>query len=65
MVLGWLGSISDSTAADGASSGDYRVIRGGGWDDYGYLCQVGDYGSVASPHIHNFSIGFRVVRQAN
>ena len=61
----WKGSISDSSAADGPSSGSYRVNRGGGWDDYGYLCQVNDRGSLAGPDITNGSIGFRVVRLSN
>jgi formylglycine-generating enzyme required for sulfatase activity len=29
----WYGSVSSSTPADGATSGRYRVIRGGGWND--------------------------------
>ena len=60
----WYGSISTSTDALGASSGSYRVRRGGCWS------LVASYCSVASrvdgyPYIRSNDLGFRVVRSAN
>ena len=61
------GSISSSTAADGASSGAYRVFRGGSWnsmDSFGFVCNVytrpNNYASG-----RNSSRGFRVVRASS
>ena len=36
----WYDSIRDSTASDGASSGKYRVPRGGSWYNPVYSCRV-------------------------
>ena len=59
----WYGSISDSTAADGAASGDDRVLRGGSWSVLGIGCQVScrDYDY---PYYLYTRYGFRVVRNA-
>ena len=61
----WYGSISDSSAADGATSGDDRVQRGGSWDFGDYTCTVAfrDFNYGPASRFNNF--GFRVVRQAN
>ena len=59
----WYGVISDITAADGASSGACRVLRGGSWD------HVDSWVTVSLlcydvPNYHNAYLGFRVVRTA-
>ena len=63
----WDGDISDSTAADGATSssfGSFRVPRGGSWlYDY-YGCPVAER-NCSSPCDRYSSDGFRVVRLAN
>lgn len=68
----WLDiSISASTASTGASSGSYRVVRGGSWRNDASSCSVacrgrrvpydrGDYFSGSGS-----SFGFRVVRTAD
>ena len=48
----------------GASSGDYRVGRGGGWYDGSDGCAVSCRGSDF-PNFRSFILGFRVVRSAN
>ena len=60
----WYGGISYSTAADGATSGDYRVNRGGSWLNHYYYSLVAGRG-LGSPYYRNNNNGFRVVRQAN
>ena len=60
----WNGSISDSTAADGATSGTNRVYRGGSWFFYDDHCQVA-YRDSFSPIYRNSSFGFRVVRPSS
>ena len=60
----WYGdSISSSTAADGASSGSYRVLRGGSWTSDYWFCpvlkRIGD-----DSHLWADEYGFRVVRTA-
>ena len=44
----------------GASSGEYRVGRGGGWDDYSGGCAV-SYRSYSDPYDRGSKLGFRVV----
>jgi len=60
----WYDTVSSTTADIGASSGFYRVLRGGSWYGYDILCQVFrrnynylDYRSI--------SCGFRVVRSSS
>ncbi len=59
----WYGSISSSTGASGASSGDSRVQRGGSWYNFAGFCGVAnryyDY-----PGGRNEGYGFRLVRSA-
>ena len=63
----WYGSISSSSAAEGASSGDYRVQRGGSWSsdsDY-YFCQVACR-DEDGPNGRDYDYcGFRVVRPSS
>jgi formylglycine-generating enzyme required for sulfatase activity len=53
-------SVSSSTPADGATSGRYRMLRGGGWYFDAYYVEVSyRYGTYPSNTYGN--IGFRVV----
>ena len=60
----WYGSISDSSAADGATSGSYRVTCGGAYYCNGYYCEVAlrshDY-----PSYRDLVYGLRVVRPSS
>ena len=60
----WYGSISDSSAADGAASGSSRVLRGGSWFGNGNLCRVA-LRSYDGPYSRNNYFGFRVVRPSS
>ena len=60
----WYGSISDSTAADGAASRRERVNRGGSWHYLDYSCPVA-YGNCGTPDARGGSYGFRVVRASS
>ena len=60
----WDGSISDSSAADGATSGDYRVLRGGSWYNNDSNCRVANRYSNY-PNYRGSWYGFRVVRLSN
>ena len=60
----WYGSISSSTAADGASLGDRRVRRGGSWEYNDYHCQVA-YRNKFYPYTRFYGFGFRVVRPSS
>ena len=60
----WYGSISDSSAADGAASGSGRVSRGGSWCFSGICCEVAcRYGN--GPDRRNLIYGLRVVRPSS
>ena len=61
--LDWWGSISDSTASDGATSGNYRVTRGGSWYNGFGFCQVTV--RLTGPDNRNDGIGLRVVRPSS
>ena len=60
----WYGSISDSSAADGASSGSYRVSRGGSWKYYANRASV-SYRVNRSPNSRINCYGLRVVRPSS
>ncbi|MDO4507117.1 MAG: formylglycine-generating enzyme family protein [Spirochaetales bacterium] len=62
----WYGSTSSETVTDpaGASSGDYRVYRGGSWYFNARIASV-SLRNCISPDIQNFNLGFRVCRSAN
>ena len=60
----WYGSISDSSAADGATSGSSRVSRGGSWYGYDGYCRVADRDS-SYPSGRGSICGFRVVRPSS
>ena len=60
----WYGSISDSSAADGATSGSGRVSRGGSWFSRDGLCQVAIRDNSYPSNRGNY-YGFRVVRPSS
>ena len=61
----WCGSISDSSAADGATSGSDRVGRGGSWYYYGvYFCGVAFRDNIF-PYVRGNNFGLRVVRPSS
>ena len=60
----WCGSITVDTPSVGASSGSYRVIRGGGWSGAASDCRVA-YRYFDSPSYSRRNIGFRVVRSSS
>ena len=60
----WYETITTTTPADGASSGSYRVLRGGSWynyADYASVCSRSD----GSPYGRDSFLGFRVVRPSS
>ncbi|MBO7639773.1 MAG: formylglycine-generating enzyme family protein, partial [Treponema sp.] len=60
----WYGPIESDTPSNGASSGSYRVGRGGSWVNYADYCSVtGRDGN--NPGYGGYGLGFRLVRSAN
>ena len=57
----WFGSYSSSpqTNPTGASSGSYRVNRGGGWDNFAWCCRVSDR-YIITPSYRNYFLGLRL-----
>ena len=61
----WYGyTVSSSTADTGASSGSYRVNRGGSWNDYANYASVSGR-SNNYPNSRYNNLGFRVVRASS
>ncbi len=60
----WYGSITADTDVVGASSGNYRVSRGGGWCYDAYNASV-SLRSYDNPFFQYYNLGFRVCRNAN
>ena len=60
----WYGTVSSTTAETGASSGSYRVQRGGSWSCNASYCAVSFRGS-SGPSRRDGSCGFRVVRSSS
>ncbi|MCR5318680.1 MAG: formylglycine-generating enzyme family protein [Treponema sp.] len=60
----WYGSISTETPSSGASSGSYRVLRGGCWRYDADICSVAFQGYDVPDACGSF-LGFRVVRTAD
>jgi len=58
----WYGSYNANELNNptGASSGSYRVLRGGSWADYASSCRVSDR-NYSSPDYRSDNYGFRVV----
>lgn len=58
----WYGSYSSSSQTNptGASSGSYRVIRGGGWSDSAWYCRVSGRGGNPPGHRGSY-LGLRLV----
>lgn len=63
-VQDWYGknyySQGRSTDPQGPSSGDYRVLRGGGWYNLARFCRTASR-SISSPDARSNSNGFRVL----
>ena len=59
----WYGTITTDMPSTGASSGSYRVVRGGSWNNYAGSCSV-QYRNGYYPDSLNYIIGFRLVRSA-
>ncbi|MBN2432469.1 MAG: formylglycine-generating enzyme family protein [Acidobacteria bacterium] len=59
----WYGTYPSGSATDdrGASSGSYRVIRGGCWLYYAYYCRSANRSS-SIPYYRYFNFGFRLCR---
>jgi formylglycine-generating enzyme required for sulfatase activity len=59
----WYGPYPGGSATDpqGAESGTYRVLRGGGWGSAPGDCRSAWRGDSANPTDTDFSVGFRVV----
>ena len=60
----WYGSVNSSTADTGASSGSFRVLRGGSWGYLASLCAV-SYRDSSGPGNRYGVFGFRVVRSSS
>ena len=60
----WYGTVSSTTADTGASSGSFRVLRGGAWDNDASYCAV-SYRYYYKPFIRLNCYGFRVVRSSS
>ncbi len=54
-------SAANQTDPTGPTSGHYRVLRGGGWNDSSYYCRASMRYSSA-PDYTGYSVGFRVAR---
>ncbi len=61
----WYGNYDTGSPSDprGASSGSYRVIRGGSWGHVAILCRVANR-NYSNPSLTGNSIGFRVARSS-
>jgi formylglycine-generating enzyme required for sulfatase activity len=53
--------VSDTTAGRGATTGEFRELRGGSFEDYASSCALW-YPVERRPYYQNEAIGFRVVR---
>ncbi|MBQ5906993.1 MAG: SUMF1/EgtB/PvdO family nonheme iron enzyme, partial [Treponema sp.] len=60
----WYDTVSSNTADTGASSGSFRVQRGGSWDNGVSSCRVA-YRDYYYPYYRNCYCGFRVVRSSS
>ena len=58
----WFGSYSSGSQTDprGPGSGSYRVVRGGGWNNYADHCRTADR-HYFNPTISDNNFGFRSV----
>lgn len=58
----WYGSYSSGSQTNptGPTTGAYRVLRGGGWSNYAYLCRVACRGRTYLPTARGLNLGFRI-----
>jgi formylglycine-generating enzyme required for sulfatase activity len=54
------GSANAVTDPTGAETGTQRILRGGSWNNSGFICRSARRNKIA-PHFRNSNIGFRVV----
>ncbi len=59
----WCGVYSATAQTDptGPTTGEYRVLRGGGWGSLAYYCRVAYRDADGSPGPRPYYVGFRVV----
>ncbi|MFV0344661.1 MAG: formylglycine-generating enzyme family protein [Bacteroidales bacterium] len=57
-------SSSSSSNPRGPSSGPSRVVRGGGWSNYAWYCQVAERDSL-NPSFSNYRLGLRLASSSN
>ena len=62
----WYGAYDEHTVENpsGAEAGNYRVNRGGGWNDFGRHLRSA-YRAALPPEDKTFNLGFRLVRNAD
>jgi formylglycine-generating enzyme len=60
----WLGKYAADSVTDptGPPSGEFRVIRGGGWNSYANACRSGNRSGI-KPDGYYANLGFRLARQ--
>ena len=61
----WKGTIDSTTSQTGPSSGEYRVVRGGGWSSTASECTVSYRNINMRPYESNNATGFRIVHKSN
>ena len=61
----WDGTVDNETPVDGATSGSYRVLRGGPWANYANYASVSCRYNSYFPYDRFHSYGFRVVRPSS
>jgi formylglycine-generating enzyme required for sulfatase activity len=61
----WYGNYNTGFPSDprGASSGSYRVFRGGSWGNNAFFCRVADRYNIDPSFTFNL-VGFRVARSS-
>ncbi len=62
----WYGNYDTGSPSDprGASSGPYRVSRGGSWRSVAVYCRVADRSDYGDPSFTSYNFGFRVARSS-
>ena len=57
----WYGDYTSASQTNptGPNSGSFRVLRGGSWNFYAWLCRV-SYRSYDSPTISDYDLGLRL-----
>ena len=61
----WKSVINNSTSQNGPATGEYRVVRGGSWNDGTSECKVSYRETEIHPEDRNNYTGFRIVHKVN